>query len=178
MKTKDDDKYARIIDATTALILAQGAAAVSTTQVAKKVGIAQSNIYLYFENKDDLLLQTLTTQQARVQAYFDGRFDSLAPLVAQLHQYIDLLAGFAVAEPGALTVIDQIKQLPGTPAEHPEALFAAPLVTAGIKAGLLRDLPPELHLTVIFNVIRHWAQLKPRPEFAQVHAMIWAAVAK
>lgn len=37
------------------IIIDEGAAAISTTKVAKKVGISQSNIYLYFKDKRALL---------------------------------------------------------------------------------------------------------------------------
>ncbi|MFQ7236951.1 MAG: TetR/AcrR family transcriptional regulator, partial [Enterococcus hulanensis] len=56
MKKKDNTKITKILDATVQIILHEGAAAVSTVKVAKIVGIAQSNVYLYFKNKNDLLL--------------------------------------------------------------------------------------------------------------------------
>ncbi len=55
MKKKDLTKEKKILDATVQIIIDEGAAAISTTKVAKKVGISQSNIYLYFKDKRALL---------------------------------------------------------------------------------------------------------------------------
>ncbi|WCJ49452.1 TetR/AcrR family transcriptional regulator [Lactiplantibacillus plantarum] len=55
MKRKDMNKQVKIQDAVAAIILAEGPAGVSTTKVAKHVGIAQSNVYLYFKNKQALI---------------------------------------------------------------------------------------------------------------------------
>jgi Transcriptional regulator len=51
MKKKDDEKYQKIIQAAIQIILEDGAATLSTTKVAKRVAISQSNIYIYFKNK-------------------------------------------------------------------------------------------------------------------------------
>lgn len=59
MKKKDDSKIVKIQEATAQIILTEGIAKVSTVKVAKLVGIAQSNVYLYFKNKNDLLLSLI-----------------------------------------------------------------------------------------------------------------------
>ncbi|MBU8909212.1 TetR/AcrR family transcriptional regulator, partial [Desertibacillus haloalkaliphilus] len=64
MKKKDESKYETIIQAAIQIIVTEGAASLSTTKVAKAVGISQSNIYIYFNNKADMLTQVFEHEQA------------------------------------------------------------------------------------------------------------------
>ncbi|QBO35355.1 TetR/AcrR family transcriptional regulator [Periweissella cryptocerci] len=66
MKIKDDNKKQLILDTAAGLILAEGLFGLSISKIAKKVNISQSNIYIYFENKNDLLKQVYRSRKLRV----------------------------------------------------------------------------------------------------------------
>jgi len=55
MRKKDAKKYDAICDAAIDLINSIGFANTSISKIAKKAGISPATIYIYFENKDDLL---------------------------------------------------------------------------------------------------------------------------
>ena len=71
MKKKDMNKQVKIQDAVAAIILAEGPAGVSTTKVAKRVGIAQSNVYLYFKNKQALIDSVYARETNRILSTTD-----------------------------------------------------------------------------------------------------------
>lgn len=54
---KSSDKYHRILDAAVKVFAEQGFFQTTVSQIAGEAGVADGTIYLYFKNKDDLLLQ-------------------------------------------------------------------------------------------------------------------------
>ena len=56
-KKKNMDKYQRILDAAIKVFAEQGFFQSTIAQIAKEAGVADGTIYLYFKNKDDILVQ-------------------------------------------------------------------------------------------------------------------------
>jgi TetR/AcrR family fatty acid metabolism transcriptional regulator len=56
-KKKNGDKYYRILDAAISVFAEQGFFQSTIAQIAKAAGVADGTIYLYFKNKDDILVQ-------------------------------------------------------------------------------------------------------------------------
>ncbi|QYK65461.1 MULTISPECIES: TetR/AcrR family transcriptional regulator [Paenibacillus] len=55
MRHKDENKSERIFNASIQLINEHGLSELSMSKIAKKAGVSASTIYVYFENKDDML---------------------------------------------------------------------------------------------------------------------------
>ena len=64
-KAKSNDKYHRILDAAIKVFAEEGFYRATVAAVAREAGVADGTIYLYFKNKDDILLQFFSykTQQ-------------------------------------------------------------------------------------------------------------------
>ncbi len=56
-KAKSNDKYHRILEAAVKVFARQGFFQSTVAQIAKEAGVADGTIYLYFKNKDDILVQ-------------------------------------------------------------------------------------------------------------------------
>lgn len=56
-KKKNMDKYKRILEAAISVFAEQGFYQSTVAQIAKAAGVADGTIYLYFKNKDDILVQ-------------------------------------------------------------------------------------------------------------------------
>jgi TetR/AcrR family transcriptional regulator, fatty acid metabolism regulator protein len=56
MTMKDRPKYKKIIDAAVDVIAEKGFHQAQVSKIAKKAGVADGTIYLYFKNKEDLLI--------------------------------------------------------------------------------------------------------------------------
>jgi TetR/AcrR family fatty acid metabolism transcriptional regulator len=56
-KRKNGDKYQRILDAAIKVFAEQGFHQSTVSQVAREAKVADGTIYLYFKNKDDILVQ-------------------------------------------------------------------------------------------------------------------------
>lgn len=58
MRFKDENKEYAIFDAAISLITANGFADTSMSKIAKTAGVSPATIYVYFENKEDMLNKT------------------------------------------------------------------------------------------------------------------------
>lgn len=194
MRKKDATKEPRILDAAADIILKEGAAAVSTVKVAKKVGISQSNVYLYFKDKNDLLMSVYQRELDRVSEMGDlsRLLDTSIPVAERVQLYLKSLYQYALANPDSLTLIQQIKFLMG---QFDSNLFAddpnyqnnivVKLLQEAIDAGLIRDVPVSLLMSLVFSVMHaHTLNIqggKYRQEdyqFEAVYGLIWNGISK
>ncbi len=73
MRYKDDNKKENIFHATIDLINEIGFSEISMSKIAKKAGVSASTIYIYFENKEDMINKLyLTIKQKMIEEIFKG----------------------------------------------------------------------------------------------------------
>ncbi|ALO05121.1 TetR/AcrR family transcriptional regulator [Lactiplantibacillus paraplantarum] len=190
MKKKDMNKQVKIQDAVAAIILAEGPAGVSTTKVAKRVGIAQSNVYLYFKNKQALIDSVYARETTRILSTTDlARLsDPAIDLTARIRLYVQQVYEYSLANPDSLTIMQQIKALNGqnmtiSPEEADPDNIVVKLLTMAIDAKVIKNLPVSLHMGVVFSTIHtHTTNIsKGRYDqnqytFDDIFAMIWDAM--
>ena len=58
MRTKDDEKEIALFEATVKLVNEIGFASSSVSKIAKEAGVSPATIYVYYNNKEDLLVST------------------------------------------------------------------------------------------------------------------------
>jgi len=85
---KGNDKYHRILEAAVKVFAEQGFYQSTISQIAREAGVADGTIYLYFKNKDDILVQFFKYKTKLVFDRFreevdkaDNCFDKLRNLV-------------------------------------------------------------------------------------------------
>ena len=66
MRKKDSAKYQRIIDAATKNFAKKGFYKAKVAEIAKEARVADGTIYLYFENKEDILISLFENQMKLV----------------------------------------------------------------------------------------------------------------
>jgi len=65
-KGKKNEKYFRIIDAATRIFAQKGFFNAKVSEIAGEAGVADGTIYIYFENKDDILISLFEEQMQTV----------------------------------------------------------------------------------------------------------------
>ena len=65
-KNRNSDKYGRIIKAATKVFAKKGFYQAKVSEIAKEAKVADGTIYLYFENKDDILISLFEDQMKLV----------------------------------------------------------------------------------------------------------------
>jgi TetR/AcrR family fatty acid metabolism transcriptional regulator len=66
MKTRNGEKYFRIINAATKVFAKKGFFHAKVSDIAREAQVADGTIYLYFENKDDILISLFEEQMKAV----------------------------------------------------------------------------------------------------------------
>ncbi len=78
-KRKHNDKYQKIIAAATRVFAQKGFYQSKISEIAKEAGVADGTIYIYFENKDDILISLFEEQMQAVldnmKAHLAGQTD-------------------------------------------------------------------------------------------------------
>lgn len=69
------DKYERILQAATKVFARKGFFGAKVSEIAKEAGVADGTIYLYFENKDDILISIF---EDKMQAVLDNMIKELS----------------------------------------------------------------------------------------------------
>lgn len=80
MRTKDDQKKEALFKATVKLVNEIGFAASSVSKIAKEAGVSPSTLYVFFENKEDLLVSTYVEIKHRMSGALLADFDDGLPI--------------------------------------------------------------------------------------------------
>jgi AcrR family transcriptional regulator len=80
MRTKDDEKEAALFEATVKLVNEIGFASSSVSKIAKEAGVSPATIYVYYKNKEDLLVSTYIAIKLDVSKALLRDFDNRLPI--------------------------------------------------------------------------------------------------
>jgi len=84
-RAKSNDKYHRILEAAVKVFAKQGFHKSTIAQIAREAGVADGTIYLYFKNKDDILVQFFEFKTKQV-------FDRFQEIVSKADNAIEKLS--------------------------------------------------------------------------------------
>jgi AcrR family transcriptional regulator len=80
MRSKDDIKQEALFEATVKLVNETGFAASSVSKIAKEAGISPATIYIYYKNKEDLLVSTYVEIKKNIGRAVHENFDETLPI--------------------------------------------------------------------------------------------------
>lgn len=100
-KRKNNDKYFSIIRAATKIFAKKGFYQAKISEIASEAGVADGTIYIYFQNKDDILICLFEEQMKDV-------LDNMVDQVSRLEDPAKKLERFALAH---LKLIEQNKDM-------------------------------------------------------------------
>jgi len=101
MKNKNKEKYHRIINAATKIFAKKGFYQAKVSEIAKEAQVADGTIYLYFENKDDILISLFEEQMMRV-------LENMKEKISKENDAIKKIEKFALTH---LNLIEQHKEV-------------------------------------------------------------------
>jgi len=100
-KRKSTEKYYKIIDAATKIFAKKGFHQAKISEIAREAQIADGTIYIYFENKDDILISLFEEQMNAV-------LDNMVKKISEQNNPVKKLEKFALTH---LQLIEQNKSL-------------------------------------------------------------------
>ncbi len=83
-----NDKYRRILEAAVKVFAKNGFHESTISQIAREAGVADGTIYLYFKNKDDILVQFFNFKTRQVFAQFREEVDRAVNAVDKLRSLV------------------------------------------------------------------------------------------
>lgn len=95
MRKKDDEKQRRIKNAVMQLILEQGFAGTSISKIAREAGVSPATVYIYYQNKEEMLKDIYVEYSEEVFGYLVQRAqpemsaaELIETLIASYYNYI------------------------------------------------------------------------------------------
>jgi TetR/AcrR family fatty acid metabolism transcriptional regulator len=101
MKNKSNEKYYRIINAATKVFAKKGFYQAKVSEIAKEAKVADGTIYLYFENKDAILISLFEEQMK-------GVLDNMREQISKEKDAVKKIEKFALSH---LKLIEQNKDM-------------------------------------------------------------------
>ncbi|MFL2029304.1 TetR/AcrR family transcriptional regulator [Loigolactobacillus zhaoyuanensis] len=165
MRKRDDKKYEQIIDSVTELILQVGLSDITIAKIAATAQLYPSTIYIYFDNKEDLLRQVFQRQRQNLQHYLSAKLALAATPTQQVQIYMRALYQFAQDQPRSLATLQQFLNSPlltqlAIPAVEQNLIFPEfqTVIEQGQAAGDFRVLPSGLAILLINSDVLQYAQ--------------------
>jgi len=98
VRVKDENKKEAIFEATISLLNEIGFANLSMSEIAKKAGVSSSTIYVYFENKEDMLKKVYLDVKEKMSIALSRNIDQPAPVRQLVEQIIHNTLDFAMKQ--------------------------------------------------------------------------------
>lgn len=153
MRTKDENKRHAISHAAIELVYTEGLANTSMSKIAKKAGVSSSTIYVYFENKDDMLNKLYLYAKEIFFSSLLKNVDLSASIESISRKIFNNFHDFTKKEPVIFLFAEQFvnsPQLAYGVKESVDKLYT-PLYAAlqrGVEEGVLRSVHPAILGTV------------------------------
>jgi AcrR family transcriptional regulator len=80
MRTKDDEKKEALFEATVKLVNEIGFASSSVSKIAREAGVSPATIYVYYKNKEDLLVSTYIEIKLNLSKAILHNFNDTLPI--------------------------------------------------------------------------------------------------
>lgn len=108
MQTKDESKKQNILTAVAKMIVKGGVESVTISQVAKRAGVSKGTVYVYFDDKLDLLRQTYQVKRQHYNDYLADHVRQSGTPVERLDSFITSLYQFGSKYTDDMLVIDAV----------------------------------------------------------------------
>lgn len=158
VRVKDEIKQQAIIDATIELVNEIGFVSSSVSKIAKKAGVSPATIYIYYENKEDLIVSTYMDIKTFLGAAVMEKFDPSLPVRDSVISLGKRLFRYIGAHPGLFNFAEQFSNSPYQNLVDMQKLQAVfqPLIELlqyGIDQKIIKDAPIEILFAHLYTPI-------------------------
>jgi len=155
------DKRERILQAAERVFARRGFFAARVSEIAKDAGVADGTIYLYFKNKDDLLISLFEARMHQVNDELRAEVAKEKTPLAQLRAFIRRYLQLVADEPAAAEVLTiELRQSSKFMKEYENPQFAdflrllGGIIAAGQERGELdAQVPSHVAARMIFGML-------------------------
>ncbi len=167
-----DDKRSRILKAAVKVFAQRGFYNAKVSQIARNAGIADGTIYLYFKNKDEILISIFEEEMAKFISQVSSEIEFETDVKKKFQIFVKTHLGFVKKKPKLAQVFQLelrqsnkfIKEYTGSKLKE-YLNVAGDIIEEGQRQGVIRkDIHPGLMKRALFGsldeVATHWVLMK------------------
>lgn len=158
MRIKDQLKQDAIIDATVELVNEIGFASSSVSKIAKKANVSPATLYIYYKNKEDLLVSTYVEIKKKMSSALLKNFDPNLPFRDVFKTFWKNGFEFVLQNRALFQYSEQFSNSPfSDPVDHTELEkhfepFLG-VLQKGVEQKVIKDIPFDVLSAFIFYPI-------------------------
>jgi Transcriptional regulator len=155
MRNKDDCKKDAIFKATIELLNEMGFANISMSKIGKRAGVSSSTIYVYFENKEDMLKKVYLDVREKKSAAISRGLQEDTPVRLAVELLVRNEMAFVMENEQYFLFLEQFSNSPLVRDLNDTSLFQ-PVINVfenGVKQGELKQMDFELLMTYLMHSI-------------------------
>jgi AcrR family transcriptional regulator len=188
MRTKDDEKREALFEATIKLVNELGFASSSVSKIAKEANVSSATLYIYYKNKEDLLVSTYIEIKRDLSKAILAGFDNTLPLRDILKNVWKNLFGYVSTNQEYYKYMDQFANSPYISLvnkEVTEQYFVplAEILNKGIEQKILKDVDMEILSAFLWSPATFLANARLCQNFTvneknvdTAFALVWDAI--
>lgn len=165
MRTKDEAKEKQILDTALGVIAKTGLSGLKMTELAKEAGVATGTVYIYFQDKDELIRSLyIYLMKQSMQGLTDG-IQANEPLKVRIKKISRNYFDSNLLHPERGAFFEQYFRSPyyheTDTIKHEEESVMLPIydiVVEGQQQGIIKEANPELLVTLICGMLNELAQ--------------------
>jgi TetR/AcrR family fatty acid metabolism transcriptional regulator len=160
-RQRQDGKHQKILEAAVKVFAQKGFFNAKVSEIAKEARVADGTIYLYFKNKDDILIHLFEEEMEKIIRGMRERLRASADPVEKLKIFIRTHLGLVESNPAMAEVIQvELRQSNKFMKDYDNRRFheylniLAEIVREGQQKGLIRqNILPSVAKRVIFGAL-------------------------
>ena len=152
MRVRDENKIEAILDQARTTVVAEGFDGLSMQKLAKAVGVSPATIYIYFKDRDDLLVQLYKRETDAFFEYIFKGFDPEMDFATGLTIQWKNRARYVIQHTDKTVFMEQFKF---TPLHQKAAALRDPKYTEGLKRFVTKAIANKELVAMPFEV--YWS---------------------
>lgn len=187
MRTRDQKKYNAVVKSAIELTNKLGFSGISVSKIAKKANVSPATIYIYFENKDDLLTAIYCDIRKKAGESVLKNIDSSMSIKEQFTAIWTNSFSFYLDHPEYIQYREQFEQTKMMNEVRTDEFvlnqYTTDLLTKGIQEGIIQDHPIPLLISFAFipiiTLIRlHFSEIivMDEKEISNAYEIAWKAI--
>lgn len=155
MRIKDEHKQEAIIQATVKLVNEIGFASSSVSKIAKEANVSPATLYIYYKNKEDLLVSTYVELKKKMGKELLSNFDASKPLRDIFFMFWKNTFNFIGKNRSFYKYSEQFSNSPYIELVNQAELEKSfepfmKIIKKGIEQKIIKDVPLEILAAFIF----------------------------
>ncbi|MDH7446424.1 TetR/AcrR family transcriptional regulator [Aquimarina sp. 2201CG14-23] len=158
MRVKDESKRLAIVENTLDIVFEKGFAGVKMSLLAKKVGISVSTLYVYYKNKEDLIV-SIATELIESQTKKSAQdITKELPFKLKMKKMWLYWINYSINHSKEMNFITQVKQSPyydkvPIAVKETKNRLGIDLFELGKREGLIRDIDNEILESIMVAIL-------------------------